>query len=340
MNRVWKAGGLLIVLGFIVLVGACDRDVTRVVEKSSSPVYCFECHSDQDLFLVAAERQWENSVHASGNNIDRNSASCAGCHTSEGFVERIETGSVAETIENPNAIHCFTCHAPHTNRNLTRRVEDPYPLEDGTLYDLHDANLCVACHHARRDVNTYVSDGVSLSTHWGPHHNNQGDILIGSNGYEYSDYDYVQTLHRSATKDGCLDCHFAVTSNYILGGHSFNMEFETEGGEVHNVAACQQCHATATDFNYKRVRTVVDSMMTELHDLLMTAGLVDASGHPLGGRVVATADSAGAVWNFLMAEEERSHGVHNPNYVKGLLESSIQFMNGTLGSAPAVASRD
>ena len=57
----------------------------------------------------------------------------------------------------------------------------------------------------------------------------------------------------------------------------------------------------------------------------MTAGLLDGTtGLPKTTKT--SADSAGAVWNYLVAEEDRSHGVHNPKYVMGLLKSSIQYI--------------
>ena len=68
-------------------------------------------------------------------------------------------------------------------------------------------------------------------------------------------------------------------------------------------------------------------MAEHLAGLLEDAGLW-ANGGP---KVVTTSvDSAGAVWNLAMAEEDRSEGVHNPAYIKGLLDSSIKFMEGTL----------
>ena len=71
---------------------------------------------------------------------------------------------------------------------------------------------------------------VTLTSRWGPHYGTQADMLIGTNGYEYAAYTYDRTTHREATtadgKDGCLECHFKATSQYVVGGHSFNMRAE------------------------------------------------------------------------------------------------------------------
>jgi hypothetical protein len=327
-----------------MLFSGCDRDITRVVESEDQPLVCFDCHSDQNTFIVAAYEQWKNSVHASSLNIDRgSSSSCAACHISEGFVQRTK-GEEVTGNPNPTPIHCFTCHAPHTNGDFSLRWKQLATLESGATYDLGAGNLCVACHHARRDVETYVS-GPSVeinSTHWGPHHSVQGDNLLGMNGYMYDGYDYEITPHRSATRDGCIDCHFNTTSNSVVGGHSFNMEFELrlEGGEeeeVLNTAACEICHGELDDFDYRGVQTSADLMASQLEGLLTTAGLL-VDGHP-NDEATTSADSAGALWNYLMYHEDRSHGIHNPKHLMGLLQSSIMFLQGSLTS-PATAARE
>lgn len=346
MKREKRTIALIVLVSLLALVFACERNITTIEQSTEKEVVpaanCFGCHSDEDTRLVAAEGQWEHSQHASGENIDRNETPCNGCHTSEGFVARVTTGSEPEIVPVPTAIHCFTCHAPHTNADFTLRVEDPYPLENGTTYNLGEANICVSCHHARDPVDEYISAKETFtSIHWGPHHSVQGDMLIGSNGYEYEDYDYGMTYHRSATGDGCLDCHMKVSNTYFLGGHSFNMEYEGED----NTNACAVCHSDmegADDFNRKfaGVSGIQDSVQTligMLQTLLADAGLVDDEDFEPIEDVVTSADSAGAVWNLLMAEEDRSEGVHNPQYIVDLLYSSILYMQGSLTSSNTTA---
>jgi hypothetical protein len=325
----------------MVVTQACERTVTVVEDNVGEPQSCFECHDDQNTFLIAAEQQWQNSFHASGLNIDRgSSATCAACHISEGFVQRANGEAVTSEV-NPTTIHCFTCHQPHTNADFELRWTATAELMDGTTFELGAGNLCVACHFARRDVNAYITDPEAItSTHWGPHHSVQGDMLIGSNGYEYEDFDYEITPHRSATNDGCIDCHFLATSNNIVGGHSFNMRGDArdEGGEfmdLLNTDACEPCHGDLDDFNYKGVQDEVDSLIVALEVLVEGAGLWE-NGHPKRG-VTTSADSAGAVWNLLMAEEDRSRGVHNRKYFVALLESAIMFMEGNLPQPGSMA---
>jgi hypothetical protein len=337
----------LAAVALLMFISACDRTVTYVSEDGT-PQNCFSCHSDQNTFLVAAEKQWQNSFHASGLNIDRGaSGGCAGCHVSEGFVQRASGESVTGH-DNPTVIHCFTCHQPHTNGNFELRWTQDAMLEDGTSYDLGAANICTACHIARRDVNSYVgtpgsTERVTItSTHWGPHHSNQGDMIVGSNGYEYDGYTYNTSPHRN-NPDACLSCHYAVTSNNIVGGHSFNMRGDArdEGGEfaeLLNTDACESCHPGLDDFDVNGVQTELLALAHTLDSLLTDAGLL-ADGHPNSG-AVTNVDSAGALWNYAMFEDDRSWGVHNAKYTRGLLQSSIDYLTGNLPAPKPVATKE
>jgi hypothetical protein len=321
---------ILIAIVAIVALFGCSREITRVEQVDPGPSSCFECHSDQDPFLVAMEFAWANSWHASGRVVARSSrSSCAPCHSTEGFIQ-VANGEEVEGVDNPTVIHCFACHQPHSEGNFGLRKDDQIAVMDGTSYDIGSGNLCVNCHQARRDVGDYVFDGVEFSTHWGPHHGPQGDMLFGANGYEYEGYEYGETpWHRTQTDDGCVDCHYDYANTYAVGGHSFNMAvMDEEGEEVLNLGACVDCHGDdVEDFDLNMVQTDVEALLVQLGGLLETAGMVDADHHPVDG-FVASADSAGALWNFLLVEEDRSHGVHNPRWAKSLLESSIDFMEG------------
>src|SRR3972149_4083430 len=181
--------GLLLLVLLLVLLSACTRE--RIVNQIVADTSCFNCHSDQNTFILAAAEQWENSVHASGENINRNTSSCNYCHTNEGYVAKLTTGTAPSVVENPTAIGCFTCHAPHTNGDLTLRTVAAVTMQDGSTYDRGLSNICANCHQSRRNVNTYVYDGVKFtSVHWGPHYNGQGGMLNGTTGYEYASHTY------------------------------------------------------------------------------------------------------------------------------------------------------
>lgn len=330
----------------MLLVNACERKITRV-EVTEGPQTCFSCHSDQNTFLVAREKQWEYSVHASGGTLNENSRDCKNCHTSEGYVARAETCTPhtvndGTTIDNPTEIHCFTCHAPHTNGNFHLRWMCTTTLMNGTTFDLHKGNLCASCHQARTSVLTMVtSPTTKLTTRWGPHHGPQSDMLIGTNGYEYAGFTYEQTHHATATTQdtmsACIECHMSPSSLPYVGGHSWNMSYDEGGSEVLNTSACAGCHGSISDFNEitlngSSVQDSVDALVATLQTDLLNAGLLSPSGSEVlpTNNMVTSADSAGAVWNYLMVSNDRSSGVHNAKYILGLLTSSIEYIEGTL----------
>jgi len=292
---------------------------------------CFTCHGDQDFALVAAKGQWEHSIHASGNNADRNRnysssyQTCEKCHTNEGFVANLTGGQAAG--DNFSAIGCFTCHAPHTNGTLALRVTGPATLADGTEFDKGAANLCASCHQSRANVNTYVADSVKLTTRFGPHHGPQSDMLIGTGGYEYPEYDYSNSAHTNVTEDGCINCHMASAIGYAVGGHTFNMADSASGHDNFNGCNVSACHnGEVTSFDLDGVQTEIVDLLDTLKNVLITADLADTTGAPKKDKIVKDRDSSGAVFNYMFVESDRSEGIHNTEYARGLLQSAINFL--------------
>ncbi len=361
MRMLRLAFALAAIAAMTLLVTACERKITNV-EVVEGPQSCFACHSDSPtdtLHLFAAEQQWEHSKHASGETLNENFGECKNCHTSEGYVARAGTctnfllADQTSVIANPTSIGCFTCHAPHTNSDFRLRWTCETTLQNGTMFDLHDGNLCASCHQSRKNVKTSVTAPTKLATRFGPHHGPQADMLIGTNGYEYANYTYEQTNHKGATTanglNACIECHMKTTSQNVVGGHSWNMSYDLNGEEILNIAACQGCHAEVTeDFSQVTLagNSVQDSVSTMLETLrlkLVAAKLLnDTTGTnaDLPKSVTTSADSAGAVWNYLMVEADRSEGVHNAKYILGLLDSSIRFLDrGAPAPSPAPAAR-
>jgi hypothetical protein len=135
-----------------------------------------------------------------------------------------------------------------------------------------------------------------------------------------------------------------------IGGHSWNMKNEDHGWE--NVTGCnvEGCHSanpvasvdreTVFDFDGdgvdEGVQQEMHDMLDSLQVLLEAAGFVDSSGHPISDVVITTADSVGALYNFLFVEEDRSVGVHNTAYAVALMQSAINFLNtGDPNGSPA-----
>jgi len=334
--------GILVLAVLAILIGAgCERKIVNEVVAEPPPgttAACFTCHNDSDFgfALLAARQGYEQSKHGTGDTYGRNRLNssryqaCEKCHTNEGFVAAV-TG-VPASGESFSRIGCFTCHKPHTSGSLQLRWTSAVTIADGTIFNMGEGNLCARCHQARENVNTYVKDSLILTERFGPHHSTQADLLLGTNGYEYDGYEYESGGHQSA-EDGCLHCHMAP-SVYATGGHTFYLE--DEANEYENVKGCNTCHGGGVDeLNYEGKQTEVAGLLDHLGDLLVNAGLmtwIDEGGEmvllPTDSALAETAEQAGAVFNFLYVHDDGSLGIHNPDYAVGLLESSIEYLEG------------
>jgi hypothetical protein len=343
---------IFIIAAALVIFTGCERKVVVEHSELTDASTCFTCHGDNDGLILAAQGQWQNSVHASGDNVlytNRGGTSdCTRCHDHQGFVDFITTGTLNAPYEHASAIHCFTCHAPHTNGNLNLRTDAPFTLLSGDTFDHGEGNLCVNCHHARLTGAELVDSVAVTSSHWGSHHGPQGDLLNGTGGYEYASYDYEESTHKNAVPNACIGCHMAqpnIHDGYKVGGHSWNMVDEDTGTNL--VAVCADCHDGVTSYNFpadedfdhdgnvEGVQTEVEGLLDSLAVLLYNAGYIDEENEPVAGNTLA-ADDAGALFNFIIIEEDRSEGVHNFKYIVGLLQSSIEYLNSAAANSRKV----
>lgn len=328
MRKVFVLVGAILLFAMAVALSGCEGPTGPRGEAGDSGVeQCFTCHAE-NTGLLAIEGQYENSVHAIGGNFERSGSSCAGCHTHEGFLERLATGSASD-ISNPAAIHCFTCHAPHTSGNFNLRTQAPVTfMQGGGVFDMGHGNLCAQCHQARPlspQVKAAPDSTNITSTRWGPHHGPQSNLLAGSGGYEFADYDYEDSPHTIAATNGCPSCHMATPYGAQAGGHTMRMGYIYHDEEEENLAGCnvEDCHYGALkSFNYAGGQAEIELLLEDLHDALFTRGLIDDEGMVVPGK--RTEAEAGAIYNFYFLEEDRSLGVHNTKYARALLESSLE----------------
>ena len=334
-------GGLLTLL----MATGCEREITGdVAEVDNNRDNCLECHSG---YLDQAQGEWANSIHASGNNIDytnRGGSDCTRCHNQQGFVQFLETGELPDVpFETVSAIGCFACHNPHETGTLELRSQAAYTLENGDVFDHGKANLCVHCHHSRISAESITDDFEVTSTHWGTHHGPQGDLLNGSNGWEFpgEGYNFPKSPHRLVVEDACVGCHMGNPRTHVgydLGGHSFNMESEETTETLSGLCADASCHGSTVkeydfladhDYDGDGVRegyqTEIDGLLESLAVLLEGQGVLE-DNEPVEG-TIADANLAGALYNYIFLEEDRSHGIHNFKYAKALIDASIDYVS-------------
>jgi hypothetical protein len=148
-----------------------------------------------------------------------NSEGCQGCHTHEGFVERVKRGKVdpKAVVANPSEIGCFTCHAPHEKGDFSLRTEAKLTLTNGVVIDKGKSNLCASCHRV-----LYVT---------------KNEV------YELPGRKYSSSAHATLPKADCVTCHMSLPDRrYALepaiGGHSFNVGGVVHGAPKLNNAGC------------------------------------------------------------------------------------------------------
>jgi len=311
---------------------------------------CTQCHVN-DTRIFAREVQYNASVHRLGGNFERGgSASCAACHTHEGFVERIASGEMAPDsgFPNPSPINCRTCHMIHTtytDADWAFTATDPVELWIGAgTVDFGEGNLCANCHQARTLSPVPVIDGADVnitSTRWGYHHGPQS-LTLGGVGYMEFSGSMVITGGPSThgdvdvNEDGCITCHMATAYGNQAGGHTWNMSYDLHGTEEDNIAGCLTCHSSALeDFEYHGVHADVEAMLDSLQVLLTNIGIYNpATG--LANTGTWPANVAAAYLNWETAEEDRSHGIHNPPYITAVLNNTIEVLT-PLAPAPPVS---
>ncbi|WP_423127937.1 hypothetical protein [Gaoshiqia sp. Z1-71] len=288
---------------------------------------CVTCHNLTKNNAITAA--WSASHHGIGANISRSTtASCAPCHSHEGFVNFVNNPSASPVaITNPSAIGCATCHTKHTSfdfendgQDYALRTHAPVKMvmyNDPTkVLDFQSSsNLCVNCHQSRPVSPALAPDAngnyAIANYRFGPHHGPQGNLLEGVGGYELAgsvSYPGTKSAAHRKNTDACVTCHMHE------GSHTFNA----------SLASCTQCHGTLNNFNYNGLQTEVQQLMEQLAGLLVTKGALTAEHVIVAGTYPI--EVAGAVYNWKTIEEDRSKGVHNPGYILALLKNSIQAL--------------
>lgn len=290
-------------------------------------VRCLECHNTQTQRDITL--QYARSQHGLGEYVDYagGRSSCARCHSGGGFVEYIENGDVDGNINVPVPISCAHCHNVHSTfefADYALRSTAPvaFLADPSVMSDLgSNSNLCANCHQSRRPEPNIDAPGETYtitSTHYGPHHGAQANVVQGFGFAEIpGPRAYPTTSLHLEEGASCVTCHMGDYTDGA-GGHTW----------WPTVQSCNECHTT-NDFDYNGTQTDIEEKLHELRDLLVAAGVVefveaDQAYEPIVGTYPMV--YARAFFNWVGLEEDRSLGVHNPRYVDALLTNSIAAM--------------
>lgn len=313
--------------------GAPGKDGENGLNGTDGTATCGVCHDNSESVEIKLA-QWGKSIHAIGGRNFENATGCAPCHTSQGFKEVVNTANTSTTAapEDPANINCYTCHKIHdtyaaSDWELRKTTAMTFWLTGETV-DIGKGNICLQCHQPRisyplPDVTTPDADYTFTSKRFGPHHGSQGATLTGS-GYYLVGGDYFNSSHLTQNTDGCITCHMASAVGYASGGHTFKVFDEEEG---YNFAGCETtgCHAPGeVEGLLGDLQTTIEEKLATLGTLLEANGIYDPNATS-GSAIPGTYKTyiVGAYWNWISIEEDRSLGVHNPRFVKKILDESI-----------------
>ena len=298
----------------------CEGDEGPTGPGADSSASCGACH-DVTTSVLGKQTQWASSKHAIGTSWGRGSSgSCAPCHSSEGFTMSI-AGEEVVASTSPTTANCRTCHNIHKNYDATdyalattAAVKLIGSVPSDVTVDIGKGNMCVNCHQTRArgyGLDPAGSSDIEInSSHWGPHHGVQANILVGAGGFEVSgSVSYANSPHRTQIEDGCVTCHM----------HEDNHTFEPDDD------ACTSCHGE--DFDYSDIKTEIAALIEELNQALVKEGLLDGDAehgyHPVSGQTTTMA-KAGALFNARIFVDDGSMGAHNYKYSKALLQNPIE----------------
>ena len=344
---------------------ATEAKEISAVEPAKPAINCMDCHGSTPKYPVLGARLgYDYSGHKNnGNSRYANGGGCQRCHTNEGFIDYVATGTADASafVEYPSQPGCFTCHAPHEKGDLSLRTVAPVKLSTGQVIDIGKGNLCANCHQARTPAATTVvpTAAKNISASWGAHHGPEADILAGTNAFEFAGKSYSSSPHMQVVADGCVQCHGTQPSarygwSPSLGGHSFKMVGDVHEAPKVNNSGCISCHKDANQVpgtEYFNIMAKDDydqdgtkePLQAEVRGLLDKFVNKNGSGAlqklalpmygPAGAWLTAKAETVrplnemGALYNYKMILEDRSLGVHNATYVLQVLYDSLQAVD-------------
>jgi hypothetical protein len=302
-------------------------------------ISCDRCHSQNEEYYTSGHgTAIERIGGIEALNEEWGGSSCKGCHLSEGFIALHDADWAGRELpEEMYQVTCATCHDVHTpateeNPSYLRSL-DPVTLAYGTPENPNGfvvegwgaGQLCVQCHHARRNLDNITSQLTNGSAHPGPHASPQADMISGAGCWEIEGYEYEResthtpdvVIGESNLEDMCVKCHLYAIPHGDPGGPLYGHSFKPD------VRACNTCHATPDDFDYHGKRTEIEGLMTTLFNLLPNDGETVSFDTTL---TTFEQREAGYAWYFVL--NEGSMGVHNYPYAKSILENAIDYVSG------------
>ncbi len=329
---------------------------------------CGTCHEGEHHPYY---NEWETSPHnygADGAHGAPTNGGCEGCHEGVAAARRLSgdlteffggapygTAARADTTEYPiSGISCPVCHDAHdaANPGQIRTTADVQLVEaNGETPIVTDGGvgkLCMQCHHARRAPESQIEEGYA---HFGPHANPQADMMAGKSAYHGvadASFAWAGPSHLKV-QNSCKTCHINMVEfdgTTAITGHTF----------LPTVEACANCHGTITDFDeilaledfdgdgsVEGVQSEVQGLLHLLEEAFVSGGL-DTTGTDflgaLGDTLKSTYIQREAGYNYAFIEDDKSMGIHNPDYAIQLLQQSYNYLTGGMPAGAYILEGD
>ena len=279
---------------------------------SLSSDVCGVCHGEP--LRHGRFQQWQLSGHANYELAGEEglNASCAPCHTAQGFLAWEKNGfaatpgvTVTWTADEIHPQTCQVCHDPHaigttsggptTNATVRINGNTPPTMAGYTAENVGKGAICITCHNGRRGLRNDSTFNVADATR-APHVGPQGDVLMGQNFYLV---DVGTPSYHSRVEDACVTCHMEATPpppelSYNLGGtnHTFFARADI----------CSKCHATIAPEDVQgpveaKLEILKEEIETGIHDL-MAEQLAAGKKIDLGGKALITSISEIGTMDF------------------------------------------
>ena len=287
------------------------------------------------------------------------------------------TGLVAYT--NGSSMTCATCHDPHNGSNemqlRAKTVGDACTgchiirLSTSGLHTSHQGAMLIGANlppFTMDNLNTYLTAPANTSQ--------QVLAAVGAwGGWEFPGYTYENSSHSSIT-DRCAQCHMASSPSYLaasasnftmpdtmmtkLGGHTFKVVYNSIVGKdtttILNPTGCQECHGVASidfvELTQAKTKTLLaslfkvlpkrDSAGTSVISFSDTVLYQNWAKAPANLKRKLTLVDKAAAFNYAFVNSDGSFGVHNFNYAKGLINSSIEQLQLAAGAASIASIKD
>ena len=308
------------------------------IDGAKGTAECAVCHNVAKSEAVHASFLY--STHGDPENFYSRAGSCARCHSSEGYIEYTMFGETTVGDDDiSKGLSCTTCHEMHTSFDFEEdgfdyalRATDPVTLfadPDGYVIDYgkdeQTSHTCATCHQPRYKFENHIlpSGKVDVGGRFGPHYGAQTVLLEGIQGAELDGYEYPgankTAAHRSGIGDikpSCTSCHMGEPTDPVVdGNHTWVM----------TTTACVDCHGDTPPSEIEGY----EEAYKNLENILVAEGLLEINSRGDLAPVAGEYDliPAAALWNYRMLYYDHSHGQHNPEYAKALIQNSIDALN-------------